>query len=191
MVEERKKCPQCGHGNRISAKVCANCGYRFISAQIQGLRKFCTQCGTANRIRARVCMQCGKAFRSASPTVVQKWCPQCGKPRHTTTKALAKVCSNCGYRFRTSVRTQSHPEPPVKPFADSPLTLPPLFDEPIPLPPDEEPRKVDPVSTVDDQHSSGEPAPFISSDELNQLRGKGVYNRRTTEQTLTRISKKR
>jgi ribosomal protein L37E len=174
---QRKKCPQCGYANRTTAKVCANCGHRFLKAEIQGLRKYCTQCGTPNRIRARVCKQCGKAFRAAVPT---KWCTQCGKPRREN----AKVCSSCGYRFPTRRQPE---EPPVKPFADQPLTLPPVFDELIPLPPEREAGKV--AVKPDATTPMSEPAPFISNDELNQLRGKGLYNKRTTELTLRKKAK--
>ena len=185
---ERKKCPQCGYANRITAKVCANCAYHFVAAETHGLRKFCTRCGQPNKIRAKVCTQCGKPFRAASPeatATARKWCTQCGKPR----RAGAKVCSHCGYHFRRLIPV----EPPVKPFTDAPITLPQQFDAPIPLPPADEPRpapvvQAPPDTTLD---SSGELAPFISNDELNQLRGKGVYNQKTVERTLTRISKKR
>lgn len=174
---ERKKCPQCGYANRTTAKVCANCAYRFVSAEAPGLRKFCTQCGTANTIRARVCVQCGKAFHTP------KWCPQCGKPR----RSGAKVCSQCGYTFRRLVPV----EPPVKPFVDAPITLPPQFEAPIPLPPEDEPKPAKPVPVASDLEASGEAAPYISNDELNQLRGKGVYNRKTAATTLTRITSRK
>lgn len=170
---ERKRCPQCGYANRMMANVCANCGYRFS----EGLRKYCTRCGKPNRVRARVCIQCGKPFR---PAGVPKWCPQCGKRR----RPGAKVCSQCGYRFRTPAS-----EPPIAPNPEPPLVLPPQFDlsELNPLPP-HKPAAADVESRSSDL--SGEPAPFISNEELNQLRGAGIYKRSVIARTMSRLNKK-
>jgi hypothetical protein len=101
----------------------------------------------------------------------KKWCPQCGTPR----RKQAKVCSNCGYRFKTVPA-----ETAIVPNADPPVTLPPEFDAPAPLPP----VSPHPVPL------EGEPAPYISNEELNQLRGAGIYNPNLLARTITRLTRK-
>lgn len=171
----RKPCPKCGHANRPTAKVCSNCGHGFVSTREDGtLRKFCAQCGAENRIRARVCAQCGTPFRGVRPIIKvsgQKWCPQCGKPR----RKQAKVCSQCGYRFRPTPE-----EAPVVPNADPPITLPEKFDTPANLPtPTKRPVPLE-----------GEPAPFLTNDEINQLRKTGIYRQNFAVRVRNQITRK-
>lgn len=167
----RKLCPKCDHANRPTAKVCSRCGYGFVSVREDGaLRKFCTHCGAENRIRARVCVQCGQLFRGVRPIIKvrgQKWCPQCGKPR----RQQAKVCSNCGYRFKIIPQ-----EAPIVPQTKPAITLPQQFDAPPALPPDRPPKRPVPLE--------GEPAPYLTNDEINQIRGAGVYNQNLAARVL-------
>lgn len=173
----RKPCPNCGHANRPTAKVCANCGHAFLSVRGDGmLRKFCTHCGAENRIRARVCVQCGQPFRGARPVIKvhgQKWCPQCGKPRRKN----AKVCSNCGYRFKATPE-----EAPIVPNVDPPLTLPQQFDPPAALPPQQTPKRPVPLE--------GEPAPYLTNDEIKRLRETGIYNLNFAARVHNQITRK-
>lgn len=157
LSHERKTCPRCGHSSRASVKVCPQCGYAFLSSTGGILRKRCDACGHMNRLGAKVCSRCGKAFENSVSMLQsegQKWCPQCGKRRN----ASAKVCSNCGYRFKTPaisapvVQSETHSEPiSVKKITSAP---------PTPKPRD----------------LSGEPAPYISPEELKRLRDMGAQD---------------
>jgi len=173
----RKPCPLCGHANRPTAKVCSNCGHGFVSARADGtLRKFCPHCGTENRIRARVCVQCGQPFRGVRPVIKmngQKWCPQCGKAR----RKQAKVCTNCGYRFKIVTE-----EAPVVPKTDPPIMLPPQFDAPPKLPPSTPPKRNVPLE--------GEPAPYLTSDEIDRIRGGGIYNPNFAARLISQFTRK-
>lgn len=152
---ERKLCPTCGHSNRFTAKNCSQCGAPFYLVRVDGeMRKRCTTCGTYNRMAAKVCTQCGTPYRTirvAARGQVQKWCPQCGAPRSLT----AKVCTRCGFRF---VKRSPTPEAPV--------TLSERFAQPVDLEGQTAPSKGTPKPDFD---LSGEPAPFISSEDLKRL----------------------
>lgn len=147
----RKACSECGYSNRETAKFCSHCGYKFQQRRRGNPpRKRCLHCGHMNRFRANVCSNCGSMFQMLtmlSRGQSQRWCPQCGKARRPT----AQVCSQCGYRFKTTPL-----EPPIiqsealgDPIVDSTLISP----NPVPHTP----------------NLSGEPAPEISNEELNQL----------------------
>jgi hypothetical protein len=171
----RKSCPTCGHFNRATAKVCTHCGHRFAVVQADGTaRKYCTQCGYPNRVLARVCVQCGHRFRGMRPTtpfVGPKFCPQCGTKR----RPMAKVCTHCGYHFRLRPV-----EPPVNPQAEDPITLPTQYEDvPAPLPP-----------RTKSYDLEGEPAPYISDTELNQLRGAGLYQKNLLGRVVNRLTRK-
>ena len=168
---DRKICPNCGHANRATANVCAQCGRAFTLVRSTGLlRKRCPDCGHANRLRAKVCSQCGHTFSIPKPgrrsVTTAKWCPECGHKRNPG----AKVCSNCGYHFdnrksNTAAITQM-PQPAV-----TPQPAPP---QPIKLPPD----------------LKGEPAPYISNDQLDQLRQGGAYHSNVFVRLLYQMTKK-
>lgn len=157
---DRKMCPQCGHSNRITAKVCTNCGYNFANMMwaqsdppsgVEGVPlKRCPECGHENRVSAKVCSQCGHRFRVGSSR--QKWCPRCG----TVNRLEAKVCIHCGHRFRTDFAAtgqrgadtpsplaergrggEAHSEitePPIIQAPEAPIELPTQFDAPPRLP---------------------------------------------------------
>ncbi|MBI1258202.1 MAG: zinc-ribbon domain-containing protein [Chloroflexi bacterium] len=178
---ERKRCPKCGHSNRAAAKVCTECGYAFFLEDTSGmLRKRCSHCGFMNKMGAKVCSQCGSKFhgkllssKARSHNLTQKWCPQCGAQR----REGAKVCSYCGYRFK-----EIKIEPPV--VQSSALAAPAIEHSPAPT---EQPvvqsnTLADPV-TIQNVASvppepkvpdlSGEPAPYITQEELERLRQMG------------------
>jgi len=154
--DQRKRCPNCGHSNRATAKNCTQCGFAFFLASSDGiLRKRCSLCGHMNRLGAKVCSQCGSAFQGhilSAPNQRQKWCPQCGAKRRDT----AKVCSRCGYRFKV---------PPM----ESPVIQSDTLGEPIVS------QKITTSTPEPKKHDlSGEPAPYLSKDELERLRRVGT-----------------
>ncbi len=147
-----KFCPQCGAARRRTAKVCMQCGYHF-------------QAGSGRRTRST---KPGSATRSGE---VEKTCPHCG----TINALRAKVCIQCGHRFRTQfAQTQPHglpdpdsavAEPPITQHPDAPLILPEEFVGTA--------RPVLPLTdnnTTTDEVPQDEPAPAMSSDELDRLR---------------------
>ncbi len=159
LEHERKRCPKCGHSNRAAAKICTECGYAFFLESTSGmLRKRCSHCGFMNQMGAKVCSQCGHKFhgkllstRARSHNLTQKWCPQCGAQR----REGAKVCSYCGYRFK-----ELKVEPPV--VQSSTLADPVTVHNVTSAPPEPKVRDL-----------SGEPAPYVSQDELERLRQMG------------------
>ncbi|MEP7291441.1 MAG: zinc ribbon domain-containing protein [Chloroflexota bacterium] len=162
LSHERKLCPNCGHSNRASVKVCPQCGYAFLASTGGFLRKRCAACGHMNRLGAKVCSHCGHAFQgkvTALQSEGQKWCPVCGKRRG----ASAKVCSSCGYRFKLPVRVPAVPEQPIVQSE--------TLAEPIKL------RKTTSAPPTPKVPSlSGEPAPYISPEELKRLREMGTQD---------------
>ncbi|MEO8609014.1 MAG: zinc ribbon domain-containing protein [Chloroflexota bacterium] len=169
----RKPCPACGHANKINAKVCTQCGHAFVLIGADGtIRKACSACGHANRLTAQVCSQCGHAFAGLRPGKLlrRKWCPQCGTER----KLGAKVCTQCGFHFKTAPA-----EAPVVPAAKPPIVLPPTPDNPAVLPPQKSHAGLE-----------GEPSPFVSSDELDRLRGSGPYSPSLVERMTYRLTRK-
>jgi DNA-directed RNA polymerase subunit RPC12/RpoP len=182
--ESGKVCPRCGHTNRMSAKNCTQCGTAFFLALVDGeIRKRCPRCGVYNRESAKVCTNCGREYRTLQLTSRgqrQKWCPQCGAPRHAT----AKVCARCGFRFKTGAAVEA-------PLQQSSLTTDPIPPQAAakPAPPPEAPIKQSPLiaepisrrvtaapprrgAARPDFDLSGEPAPYISPEELDRIRGK-------------------
>jgi DNA-directed RNA polymerase subunit RPC12/RpoP len=136
------------------------------------LRKACPACGHQNRLNAQVCSQCGKAFSDAHPikaTITggrQKWCPQCGAAR----RVGAKVCTQCGYRFHfTRLTSPIEQQPPPAVALPPDVHIPP----PVVLPTD----------------IGGEPAPYLSNDELDRLRGGGVYHPNVFIRLLSNVKK--
>lgn len=63
VITPRKRCPECGHENRLGAKVCTQCGHIFLSMKSRG-QKWCPRCGTVNKLEAKVCVNCGHRFRT-------------------------------------------------------------------------------------------------------------------------------
>jgi DNA-directed RNA polymerase subunit RPC12/RpoP len=167
----RKICPSCGHSNRANAKVCTHCGRSFSLVRATGmLRKRCSNCGAENRLSAKVCTSCGQAFSMEKalnrPTTTAKWCPKCGTKR----KPGAKVCTNCGYRFESQ-------KPSAEPIVQMPqpaITPKPPTTPPVELPPD----------------LKGEPAPYISDEQLNRLRQGTAYHSNVFVRLLYQMSKK-
>lgn len=168
---DRKICSYCGHSNRSTAQVCTQCGRSFVLVRSTGmLRKRCPNCDHENRLRAKVCSQCGQTFSVEKlvrrPNATAKWCPRCGHKR----KPEAKVCSNCGYHFEThKANTAAIVQTP--PPATNPKPAP---QQPVKLPPD----------------LKGEPAPFLSDDQLNRLRQDGPYHSNVFVRLLNQMTKK-
>ncbi len=134
------------------------------------LRKRCSNCGYENRLRAKVCSHCGQAFAVEKivnrPIAAAKWCPKCGAKR----KPAAKVCTQCGYHFEVV-------KPSVPPIVQMPqpaMTPKPAPPPPVKLPPD----------------LKGEPAPFITNEQLNQLRQGTAYHSNVFVRMLYQMTKK-
>ncbi|MBA3873902.1 MAG: zinc ribbon domain-containing protein [Anaerolineae bacterium] len=170
---DRKICSHCGHSNRLNAKVCTDCGQPFVLVRATSLlRKRCPTCGYENRLRAKVCSNCGhefqveKAAKVPTPTTSAKWCPKCGTQR----KPGAKVCSNCGYHFETGKTATA----PIVQMPQPAITTKPTPTPPVKLPPD----------------LKGEPAPFISNEQLNQLREGTTYHSNVFVRMLYQMTKK-
>lgn len=202
----RKYCPRCGKASRGAAKVCSQCGYVFrmiaLARTDNTARKRCPSCTHTNRLNAQVCTQCGYHFQgirgdSSAATqkpkkTQQKWCPRCGN----VCRIEAKVCAQCGHRFRTQFTdtpaATATPKPaaitesPIMQKPDQPLTLPQDFERPpIPAILDDPPTPVAKVTpstspipapgTAADK-LEGEPAPDMSSIELEAMRRKSPDN---------------
>jgi hypothetical protein len=127
-----------------------------------------------NRMGAKVCSQCGSKFHPklittrgrskpgalAARAQVQKWCPQCGAER----REGAKVCSFCGYYFKDAAAPKpQRAEPPFEaPITQASAQAEPAIQNVATTPPEPKPRDL-----------SGEPAPYITQEELERLRRMG------------------
>lgn len=138
-----KACPHCGHTNKLTAKNCTQCGTPFYLAEVEGeMRKRCATCGHFNRMTANVCTKCGTAY--AKVQIAARGHKQKWCPQcGSPRKATAKVCTRCGYRFVA--------KPSVAPI-DQSTTL------------------TDPKTVIEPPDLDGEPAPYISQDELRKIR---------------------
>ncbi len=154
-----KICPKCGHRSRASAKNCAQCGTGFFIVYSKGeLRKRCHECGFYNLDRAKVCTRCGTSYPAILMTSrghVHKWCTQCGAIRRLT----AKVCNRCGFHFT--------PPPLETPIQQSPALAEPLSQQIEAAPPPSGAAR--PAFDL-----SGEPAPYISPQEMQRLQRGGT-----------------
>jgi hypothetical protein len=175
----RKRCSHCGYMNRMGANVCSQCGSKF---------------------HARLRTTRGRSHSPLSARAqVQKWCPQCGAQR----REGAKVCSFCGYRFKDIPVTPARKpvikpveqsieprfEPPVmqsstqmdalaiqaapnQPQIEAPFEPPIMQSNTL-----AEPVTVHNVTSAPPEPKtpdlSGEPAPYITQDELERLRTMG------------------
>ncbi len=168
---DRKICPHCGHSNRAGANVCTECGRSFMLVRATGLlRKRCAACGYENRLRAKMCSHCGQAFpveiAAKRASAGAKWCPKCGAKRNTG----AKVCSHCGHHFEID-------KPNTAPIVQMPqpaITPKPAPPPPVKLPPD----------------LKGEPAPFLTNEQLNQLRQGEAYHSNVFVRMVYKMTKK-
>lgn len=138
-----KPCPLCGHFNKPTAKNCTQCGTAFFLAEVEGeLRKRCAKCGHYNRMTARACTQCGTRYTRVQIAARTHQAKWC--PRcGAARKPTAKACSRCGYRFA------------VKP-TEAPVS--------------QANTSVEPKTVVEPPPLNGEPAPYISPEELRELR---------------------
>ncbi len=138
-----KLCPHCGHSNRLTAKNCSQCGTPFFLAEVEGeMRKRCAQCGHYNRMNANVCTNCGTAY--AKVQIAARGHNQKWCPQcGSPRKTSAKVCPRCGFRFISK---------PAEPAIVQSEAL------------------ADPATVIEPPDLRGEPAPYISPDELREIR---------------------
>jgi ribosomal protein L40E len=168
----RKRCQQCGAMNRMGAKVCVQCGKAFRGKFVTFRQKWCPQCGAERRPNAKVCSFCGYRFKPESaPVVVEPPVVQSNElsmpistrkdSPHTPAPIAAEVP-----KVPQGVRTPdltSAAVPTEAPIMQSNDLADPIKmrsttgTTPTPKPPD----------------LSGEPAPYLSPDELSRLRRMG------------------
>jgi hypothetical protein len=174
----RKRCQQCGAMNRMGAKVCAQCGKPFRSRLITFGQKWCPQCGAERRPNAKVCSFCGYRFKPesapipAEPPVVQSNDLSAPiKTRKDMPYTPASIAAEApkppkGVRTPDLTRTAVPTEAPEAPIMQSNDLADPIGvrsttgTTPTPKPPD----------------LSGEPAPYLSKEELDRLRRMGDQN---------------
>lgn len=154
-----KACPQCGHTNKLTAKNCSQCGTRFFLAEVEGeMRKRCDSCGHFNRMTANVCARCGTPY--VKTQIAARGQRQKWCPQcGSPRKPTANVCARCGYRFVV--------KPGVPPIvqADT-LSAPKTVIEPPDI--------------------DGEPAPYLSPEELRKIR---LGDRETADTFLNAMQK--
>ena len=138
-----KTCPQCGHTNKLTAKNCPQCGTPFFLAEVAGeMRKRCASCGHFNRMTANVCTRCGAEY--AKVQIATRGHKQKWCPKcGSPRKTSAKVCPRCGYHFIA--------KPSEAPVVQSET-------------------HTDPKKVIEPPDIDGEPAPYISPDELRKIR---------------------
>jgi hypothetical protein len=100
-------CPECGHANNDTAKLCSQCRHRFVESQPV------VDTDTANE----------------NQDEGQKMCPKCG----TVVHLKAKVCAQCGHHFRTHFE-EIPAEPPIAAPLPPAISLPPEFTLTPPAP---------------------------------------------------------
>src|SRR5689334_12108360 len=69
-MKKEKFCTHCGTVNRITAKVCKECGQAFKSVPaITTDEQVCPECGVVARADAKFCRQCGHRFEIAAAAI--------------------------------------------------------------------------------------------------------------------------
>lgn len=177
----RKRCQQCGAMNRMGAKVCAQCGSAFRGKMVALRQKWCPQCGAERRPNAKVCSFCGYRFKPESasiitePPIVQSSELSAsiitrGDLPHTPASINAEApkpapAASTPDLTRTAVPTEAPAAPLVQSndLADPIRKRSTTGTTPTPEPP--KPRDL-----------SGEPAPYLTPDELTRLRRMGDQN---------------
>ena len=187
LTNARRYCTNCGHANRLTAKICVNCGQAFPPISLDSPTESVSLAAKPNRTT------------SDSSTSVKraKRCPVCA----TICKLDANVCPNCGHYFQTdfSGAGSGKPSPAAVPDASRPVltegpivqmpstgvTLPPDNPTPVKLPPVPAPvlaptaipapppslRTLPPGDAADGADSTeGEPAPDLTDVDLTALR---------------------
>jgi len=79
--KEKIKCPECGTGNELVAKLCEECGHDFVGA------RRCPRCGATLLENGDICEACGEwllegqcKFCYAPLEEGAKFCAECGNP---------------------------------------------------------------------------------------------------------------
>jgi RNA polymerase subunit RPABC4/transcription elongation factor Spt4 len=67
IMKKQKFCTQCGKSNRVTAKICIECGQPFKSAPaIATDEQACPECGIVARADTKFCRQCGHRFEAVA-----------------------------------------------------------------------------------------------------------------------------
>ena len=152
LANARRYCPNCGHANRLTAKICVNCGQAFPPINL-GIPSTSSAPVVPN---VPAMLESGEVINmeTVAPNTVRraKRCPNCA----TICKLDAKVCINCGHRFQTdfsqplspvssataqstdieSLRNADVVEAPIVQMPSVGVILPPDKPQPLQLPPD-------------------------------------------------------
>jgi hypothetical protein len=171
----RKRCQQCGAMNRMGAKVCVQCGKAFRGKFVSFRQKWCPQCGAERRPNAKVCSFCGYRFKPesapiiAEPPVVQSSDLSAPiSPRRDLPHTPAPVSAEAP-KVPQGVRTPDLTSAAVP--TESPLVQSNDLADPVGVR-----STTGTTPTPKPRDLSGEPAPYISKEELERLRHMGDQN---------------
>ncbi len=177
----RKRCAQCGAMNRMGAKVCAQCGMAFGGRVLTLRQRWCPQCGAERRPNAKVCSFCGYRYKVDTepiepPLLLSNDLSEPIRVRSELPHTPAPISAEAP-KVQASVRTPDLTSTAVPTVP----TASPLVEPPVLLSNDlAEPVKVHTMTgttpTPKPRDLSGEPAPFISKEELDRLRRMGDQN---------------
>jgi ribosomal protein L40E len=171
----RKRCQQCGAINRMGAKVCAQCGKAFRGKLVSFGQKWCPQCGAERRPNAKVCSFCGYRFKPESAPIVDE-------PPVVQSNDLSAPIST-----RTDLPHTPAPISVEAPKAAPAARTPDLTSAAVPTeaPIMQSNDLAEPIKkrsttgttpTPKPPDLSGEPAPYLTPDELSRLRRMGDQN---------------
>jgi hypothetical protein len=179
----RKRCPNCGHMNRLGAKTCSRCGTAFggkVLPAREHPQQWCPNCGARRRDGAKVCSYCGYRFKTPTEAPIVQ------------TGDLSEPITAGGVISANLPAPSAAPtEPPVvqtgelgepvtaggvisanAPKVSGTPTEPPVVQNDTLA----EPVKVRRVVTAPKPPDlSGEPAPYLSPEDLKRLREVGEH----------------
>ncbi len=181
----RKRCPNCGHMNRMGAKTCSRCGTAFggkIMVVREHKQMWCPNCGARRRDGSKVCSYCGYRFKTATapvePPVVQSGAlgqPVITGSVITTPRPTAPVTEPPVVQSTAlgepvaagGVISAARPPEPGKKPVEPPVVQSDELAEPV--------RMGSVITTPRPPDLSGEPAPYLSPDEVKRLRQVGEH----------------
>lgn len=106
ILNEKKRCPNCGMNLLTDTKFCGNCGHKFEQTPPPqeheapifqtNQQKQCPRCGTSLPGNIKFCVKCGYAFsQDYAPFELKMRCPTCG----TVLPSGTKFCTKCGTKI--------------------------------------------------------------------------------------------
>lgn len=179
----RKRCPNCGHMNRLGAKKCSQCGTAFggrVLPAREHVQRWCPNCGARRRDGAKVCSYCG--YRYKTPTeapVVQT--SDLGEPITSGGVISAKVPAASAAPTEPPVVQTGELGEPVTAGETITAIPPKVSRQPVEPPVVQAETLAEPVkvrrviTTPKPPDLSGEPAPYLSAEDLKRLRDVGEH----------------